>query len=216
MTCLNLVRFELLEKDYAWNASHVGNSSTAGKQILHFGPHERMRRDIKACPRVHQVSIDFFAEGYKYHSSVQQADIRSLNFPDESMDVVICLHVLEHVRQLSVAMFELVRVLKPRGTALVEVPCHADRGHHIDCSHLNSTSERIICGGEFGQRDHVWNLGCLALASQLQNFGLNCTDVSIPSNKEVARLYRVAKAQRSPLLPFFICVKAEFDVHNKR
>ena len=51
--------------------------------------------------------------------SVQKADLLSLPFEDESIDVVLCLDVLEHVGLLEQpgAVAEIARVLKTRGPA---------------------------------------------------------------------------------------------------
>jgi ubiquinone/menaquinone biosynthesis C-methylase UbiE len=51
-----------------------------------------------------------------------KADVQSLPFDDDTYDVVICNHVLEHVEDLTRALSELLRVLKPAGYAILQVP----------------------------------------------------------------------------------------------
>lgn len=51
-----------------------------------------------------------------------KADVQSLPFDNDFFDVVICNHVLEHVNDLSRALSELLRVLKPNGFAILQVP----------------------------------------------------------------------------------------------
>lgn len=49
-------------------------------------------------------------------------DIQSIDRPDESYDVVICSHVLEHVQDDERAVKELIRILSPRGFLVLAVP----------------------------------------------------------------------------------------------
>jgi SAM-dependent methyltransferase len=49
-------------------------------------------------------------------------DIQSIDRPDESYDVIICSHVLEHVKDDERAVKELIRVLSPRGFLVLAVP----------------------------------------------------------------------------------------------
>ncbi|MFT3952688.1 MAG: class I SAM-dependent methyltransferase [Oscillospiraceae bacterium] len=48
--------------------------------------------------------------------TAQQIDIQCIDYPDESFDVVIANHMLYHVPDLSKALSEVSRVLKPNGT----------------------------------------------------------------------------------------------------
>eukprot|EP00889_Picochlorum_renovo_P007542 jgi/Picre1/34572/NNA_002040.t1 len=103
--------------------------------------------------------MDFFQEtntgNYKY-SDTLFGDVTKISLPDEFVDLVIILHVLEHVPRVEKALAELNRVLKPKGSMIVEVPCW-DIPKNIFCG-LNSTwKERIKCAG---QNDHYWKFSC--------------------------------------------------------
>ena len=54
-------------------------------------------------------------------------DIQSIARPDAAYDVVMCLHVLEHVKEDEQAIRELVRILSSRGFLVLAVP-RADMG----------------------------------------------------------------------------------------
>jgi SAM-dependent methyltransferase len=54
-------------------------------------------------------------------------DIQSITRPDAAYDVVICSHVLEHVKEDEQAIRELVRILSLRGFLVLAVP-RADTG----------------------------------------------------------------------------------------
>jgi SAM-dependent methyltransferase len=79
-------------------------------------------------------------------------DARSLPFPDDHFDHVVAAEVLEHVAEDEQVMAELVRVLKPGGSAAVTVPrywpervCWAlsEAYHQVDGGHV-----RIYTGHE--------------------------------------------------------------------
>lgn len=51
------------------------------------------------------------------------ADARHLPLPDAHFDLVMAFDVLEHIEEDDRAVREIVRVLRPGGTALITVPC---------------------------------------------------------------------------------------------
>lgn len=53
---------------------------------------------------------------------LQQADLLHLPFEAGSFDLVICLSVIEHIPEPSVAFTEIARVLRPGGIAIVGYP----------------------------------------------------------------------------------------------
>lgn len=79
-----------------------------------------------------------------------QASLTQLPFPADSVDLVLCYHVLEHVPDDRAAMREIARVLRPGGRALVQVPFRGNRETDEDPDALED--ERIA---RFGQADHV-------------------------------------------------------------
>jgi hypothetical protein len=161
--CLNLARFSLLKP-----------GSGKVKRILHFGPHPSMYEGIEATcahARLDHIPVDFFAKGYRYHASTLHADVSSLRFPDDFVDVILIFHVLEHVRNLEDAYLELYRVLKYGGRMLVEVPCGVSLENHKDCRHWYDEASLKECAG---QRDHVWRFSCKMFAEQLRDAGFHC------------------------------------------
>ena len=68
---------------------------------------------------------DFFAEGQHAdysHELFKHMDVQNLPFADNSFDLIICNHVLEHVFDEKKAMQELFRVLTKGGQAILQVP----------------------------------------------------------------------------------------------
>jgi len=79
-------------------------------------------------------------------------DIQHMPFPNNTFDVVICNHVMEHVANDSMAMAEVHRILKPNGCALLQVPIALALDRTIEDPSATTDKERIE---RFGQEDHV-------------------------------------------------------------
>lgn len=54
-----------------------------------------------------------------------QGDVTQLPMESESIDMIICSEVLEHVREYRKGLTEIARVLKKDGVAIISVPLHA-------------------------------------------------------------------------------------------
>jgi SAM-dependent methyltransferase len=63
-------------------------------------------------------------------------------FTDDSFDLVICLHVLEHVDRLVEAVGEIHRALKPGGILFVEVPYFSSVHFFTDPTHRHAFTTR--------------------------------------------------------------------------
>lgn len=78
---------------------------------------------------------------------VIEADLRMLPFPDAAFDLVLCSHVLEHIREDVAAMGELARVVDPRGLVVVAVPnegCATARlRNHVVQRSILSTTDHV-------------------------------------------------------------------------
>lgn len=83
-------------------------------------------------------------------------DIHDIQYPDNSFDVILCNHVLEHVDDDKQCMRELQRVLKPGGLAIMQVPYKADQEVTDEDPSITDPEERIR---RFGQYDHVRQYG---------------------------------------------------------
>jgi ubiquinone/menaquinone biosynthesis C-methylase UbiE len=54
---------------------------------------------------------------------VDKGDIQSMKFDDASFDLVVVLHVIEHVHDLEATLAEIYRILRPQGLVFVVCPC---------------------------------------------------------------------------------------------
>jgi len=141
-------------------------------------------------------------EGYAYFKTLSQAgadfligSAYSIPLPDNSVDVVICSEVLEHLHEYNDAINEIHRVLKPGGKFYASVPaswpekiCWAlskdyqnQPGGHLRIFNQKSLIEEIkLSGFNFlsSEKFHsihspYWWLRCLFWKSQDSNFFVN-------------------------------------------
>lgn len=57
-----------------------------------------------------------------HHKGVLKLDLQAIDLPDDSVDIVLSPHVLEHVPDTDKALSELFRVLKPGGHVFLQIP----------------------------------------------------------------------------------------------
>ena len=126
-----------------------------------------------------------------------KADICALPFEDESFDVVLCNHVLEHIPDDTQAMRELYRVLKKGGWGIFQVPQEIERAETFADDSITDPKERARI---FGQYDHVRIYG-MDYFDKLRTIGfsvlpLPCTEVA--SAEEIEK-YRLVKNEILPI-----------------
>ncbi|WP_245719578.1 class I SAM-dependent methyltransferase [Paenibacillus tianmuensis] len=85
-------------------------------------------------------------------AEMERIDLTAMSFADETFDVVICSHVLEHITEDHEAMAEIYRVLKPDGWSILQVPIALNFEEILEDPTVTSPQARKE---HFGQDDHV-------------------------------------------------------------
>ena len=75
-------------------------------------------RYFRKCGAGHVIGIDL----YEAPPNIVAMDMHDLKYPDSSFDVVYSRHSFEHAFDKHKAALEFVRVLKPNGVVIIEVP----------------------------------------------------------------------------------------------
>jgi SAM-dependent methyltransferase len=133
-----------------------------GIQVLDFSPSRSIYRKLKKYNGIDYIPSDFAGEflSDKYYN------ITNVGVPDNSFDLVICYHVLEHIEDDRKAMKELFRILKKGGSCIIQTPYK--KGDIYEDSSITSPVERIK---HFGQSDHVRIYSVEGLAERLTLVG---------------------------------------------
>mgnify|MGYP001056066047 CR=1 FL=1 len=118
------------------------------KSVLHFAPERHLGRRIALATPIRYVPCDL----YPSSSNVQRVDMLNIPYGDESFDLVIANHVLEHVDDDLKALAEIHRVLKPGGHAILQTPYSAKLHHTWQDPGIDTDAARLQA---YGQADHV-------------------------------------------------------------
>lgn len=120
---------------------------TKNYKVLHIAPEQEFLRKFKKQKNLDYTSADLFSPIVDV-----KADILDLPFDDNSFDILICNHVLEHIIDDNKAMSELYRVMRPNGWGIVQVPMKNSLEKTYEDFSITDPKERQQ---HFGQYDHV-------------------------------------------------------------
>lgn len=121
-------------------------------KLLHPAPEKLFYQKFNQSNNIQYTSIDLYPELYDYGSKTIKMDLTDIKFDNESFDVIICNHVLEHIPNDAKAMSEMYRVLKKDGWALINVPIDINREVTFEDININNPEKQLEL---FGQPDHV-------------------------------------------------------------
>ena len=148
--------------------------------LLHIAPEVALKRKFERhYGKEHAESYltaDLESPLAKLHFDVQQIPLE-----DESIDVVICNHILEHVEDDRKALRELHRILRKGGWGVVLVPQDYERESTFEDDSITDPKERTRI---FGQYDHRRIYG-RDYAKRLAEAGFEVYD--IPYKEELSR-----------------------------
>lgn len=115
--------------------------------ILHVAPERCLQKVLRRSRCIDYLSADLSSPRAEL-----KCDLTRLPIDDDSFDVILCNHVLEHIPDDRAAMRELFRVLKPNGWAMLQVPLAVSRAETEEDLSIDTDEERLL---RYGQRDHV-------------------------------------------------------------
>ena len=160
--CGSLARQRILARYLRTYPTAPGQRAKA----LLFAPDFSTLQLLDAQPSLDVTTTDYSAPKVDFHW-----DITALPCADESFDLIMCSHVLEHVPDDTAAIAELSRSLSANGTVLVQVPYRRESAETDEDPSVTDPVEREK---RFGQFDHVRVYG-RDLADRLASSGLHVT-----------------------------------------
>lgn len=119
------------------------------KRILHIAPEEAIERLVRGLPGVTYLSADIGDP-----RATVRMDVTNIDSLDNSFEVILCSHVLEHVSDDRKALREFHRVLSPGGWSMIQIP--VTDPITFEDSTVTDPEERLRV---FGQSDHVRRYG---------------------------------------------------------
>ncbi len=161
-------------------------------KVLHFAPEQAFYSRFRALKHLDYTTTDLYSP-----LADVKADICDLPFEDNSYDVILCNHVLEHIPDDKKAMQELYRVMKPGGWGIFQIPQDLNREHTFEDDSITDPKERARI---FGQYDHVRVYG-RDYFDKLRAAGFKVTEVRMAEEmpKEKADTYRIDPKE---IIPF--------------
>lgn len=155
----------------------INNDNCLKGNVLHFSPSRSLYRKLKKHNEINYHSSDYedeFLADYKF-------DITEIGQPNKKFELIICYHILEHIKDDIKAISELYRVLNANGTIYLQTP-FKDGDIYEDYS-ITSPEKREE---HFGQDDHVRIYSVEGLKQRLEKIGFNVLVKSfIPSNNNL-------------------------------
>ncbi|MDO7171892.1 class I SAM-dependent methyltransferase [Mariniflexile sp. AS56] len=169
------------------------NFFSAEKKVLHFAPEQCFLKRFRTLKNLDYTTTDLLSP-----IADVKADICNLPFKDNSYDVILCNHVLEHIPDDTKAMQELYRVMSVGGMGVFQIPQDLTRAKTFEDNSITDKKERAKI---FGQYDHVRVYG-RDYFDKLRSIGFKVEEVDYTTNLSDADItkYCLAKGELIPMV----------------
>jgi SAM-dependent methyltransferase len=115
--------------------------------LLHLAPERILKERLSQMSTLDYTTADLESELAELHF-----DLADIPIADDSFDLILCSHVLEHVPDDRQATSEMLRVLKPRGAALIQIPMDQTKSETFEDPTITSPEDRARA---YWQADHL-------------------------------------------------------------
>jgi SAM-dependent methyltransferase len=181
-------------RSYAFVLNQLFSAGRRIGKVLHFAPEPQIVQLLRTYRNIDYLSVDI-----DHRRAMRKEDILNLSFPENSFDVIICIHIFEHIDDDAKAMKEVYRVLKPNGIALLDVPIDWEREQTYEDPAVTTPEARTR---EFWQWDHV------RLYGRDYPSKLRATGFSVEESTYIHALGEaMIRRHGLELMPSFVCYK---------
>ncbi|MCL1827148.1 MAG: methyltransferase domain-containing protein [Candidatus Cloacimonetes bacterium] len=142
--------------------------SNPNNAILHFAAEKYFSEPLQKLNGNRYITADLYNP-----KAMIRMDITDIKFNDESFDVFMCNHVLEHIPDDIKAMSEIHRILKIGGVAYITIQYYDIDKTYEDFSITDPERRKKA----FGQHDHIRKYG-RDFANRLESGGFEVDEVS--------------------------------------
>ena len=136
-------------------------------KFLHIAPEYCFIKIFKSMKNLDYTTADLISPWADI-----KMDVHEIPYEENSFDVVICNHVLEHVDDDLKVMSEFYRILKINGWGIFQVPIDTKLNKTFEDSTIIDPKEREK---HYGQSDHVRQYG-LDFGKRLKSVGFKVTE----------------------------------------
>jgi SAM-dependent methyltransferase len=164
-------------------------------RVLHIAAEPPLRKKLGSFGFASYKTCSFSGNDADF-----QVDIQRIPFSDESFDLILCSHVLEHVPDHLAAIRELHRICSARGHVLIQVPIDRAMRTREDLSELPPAERKRL----FGEVNHLRYFGT-DFESMLVNTGFAVT--TYEPAREIMIVDRIEQGFH-PEEVLFICTRA--------
>ncbi|WP_312330333.1 class I SAM-dependent methyltransferase [Sphingobacterium sp.] len=162
-----LVYLYLNDETDAFSNSHL--------DILHVAPERNLYKKLMSSDCSSYVVGGLNPIEYNFVKNFVIFDLTDAPFSDQSFDVIICNHVLEHIEDEKSAILEIYRLLKSGGMAILQVPIAQSLSNTLQLENIKEPNDRLAF---YGQIDHVRLYG-MDYPDRLEKHGLKVSQLNL-------------------------------------
>ena len=122
--------------------------------ILHIAPEKNLQRWLETISNKY-IAGDAFLQNQEFAGNVRYVDICHTDFSNLEFDYVICNHVICDIKDASVALNEIYRILKYGGLAIVQVPI-TKISKTVEYPEVKTKEDRETAYG-YGYHERIYN-----------------------------------------------------------
>ena len=164
--------------------------------VLHIAPEEMVARKLSEIRQLRYITGDTNPDRYSHYTGAIRMDITRIPFEDNTFDVIICNHVLEHITDDRKAISELYRALKPGGFSMMQVPISEVLKQTHEDPMITTEEERVK---QFGQKDHVRIYG-EDYFKRLEDAGFRLEITGLSDYTHIPRVSRMALHEKEKVV----------------
>ncbi|OFX69140.1 MAG: hypothetical protein A2X12_12165 [Bacteroidetes bacterium GWE2_29_8] len=179
--CYSLERNRLL-----WLFLNNNNLLNKETKLLHFAPERIIEQKIKKLKLKSYISADIDPQ-----LADVVVDITNINFPDNSFNLIICSHVLAHIKDEAKAIQELYRVLSTGGIALIMTRIDLSLNATYEETDVDTSNKRL----KYYKQEDVFRIHAKDFNKRLEQSGFNVEvlDYASELGTKISNYYSLGK-----------------------